>query len=293
MSRAASADVAVPWLLVGAGFTVMYGPSYWAALEMVWQSDDVAHGPLMLAVVLWAAWQLRHRIAAAPAHPSPVAGVPLFAAGLLLYAAARVFSILSAEFASQILVVAGCALLLRGPGTLRAAWFPVLYLLFTVPLPASFVDAVTAPLKEWISVIVVDLIYALGYPIARAGVTISIGAYQLLVADACSGLNSMFGLTAIGVLFMFMMNRKSRLHNAIVLVSILPIAFGANIVRVMSLVLITYKFGDDAGQGFLHGAAGLSLFVVALVMLFLLDAAVAALLGRKGESGTSIQASRT
>jgi exosortase B len=279
--------------MVVLGFVAMYGPSYWAALETVWQSDDVAHGPLMLAVVLWAAWQLRHRIAAAPVHPSPVAGVPLFAAGLLLYAAARVFSISSAEFASQLLVVAGSVLLLRGPGALRAAWFPVLYLLFTVPLPASFVDAVTAPLKEWISVIVVDLIYALGYPIARAGVTISIGAYQLLVADACSGLSSMFGLTAIGVLFMFMMNRKSRLHNAIVLASILPIAFGANIVRVVSLVLITYKLGDDAGQGFLHGAAGLSLFVVALLMLFLLDAAVAALLGRKGESGTPIQASRT
>ena len=104
---------------------------------------------------------------------------------------------------------------------------------------------------------------------------ITIGQYELLVADACSGLNSMFSLSALGTLFMYIMARKSVLHNAAMLAAILPIAFGANIVRVVALVLVTYHFGDEAGQGFLHGAAGMVLLLVALAMLFVLDTALA------------------
>lgn len=77
---------------------------------------------------------------------------------------------------------------------------------------------------------------------------LTIGQYQLLVADACSGLHSMFSLSALGALFMYLMARASLLHNAIMLVSILPIAFAANIARVLLLLLITYHFGDAAGQ---------------------------------------------
>lgn len=268
-------------MLALAGFAVMYVPSYWAAIGGIWQTDEMAHGPIVLVVVLWAFWQARGKIAAAAVAPSPALGWTLFSLGLLLYGVARVFSISSLEFASQTFVIASGLLLLRGLDALRAAWFPLLYTIFLVPMPASVVDAVTGPLKQWISIIVVDLLYALGYPIARAGVTISIGPYQLLVADACSGLNSMIGLTAIGALFMFVMQRSSRLHNAIMLAAILPIAFAANIVRVASLVLVTYEFGDAAGQGLLHGAAGMLLFLVALVMLFVLDFVVAAVFRRR------------
>jgi exosortase/archaeosortase family protein len=113
-------------------------------------------------------------------------------------------------------------------------------------------------------------------------VIISIGPYQLLVADACSGLNSMFSLSALGALFMFLMKRKSRLHNAVMLASILPIAFMANIIRVVLLVLVTYHLGDEAGQGFLHGLAGMVLMLAALGIFFLLDAVLKAVLRRRG-----------
>ncbi len=135
-------------------------------------------------------------------------------------------------------------------------------------------------MKQWVSVIVEGVLYAVGYPISRTGVTMTIGQYQLLVADACSGLNSMFSLSALGTLFMYIMARKSKLHNAIMLASILPIAFAANIVRVIILVLVTYHLGDEAGQGFLHGAAGMVLMLVALVCFFALDG-VLAKLGRR------------
>jgi exosortase/archaeosortase family protein len=48
-------------------------------------------------------------------------------------------------------------------------------------------------------------------------------------------------------------------------------SFLANVIRVMTLVLVTYHFGDEAGQGIVHGAAGMLLFIVALFLMLLLD----------------------
>ena len=113
--------------------------------------------------------------------------------------------------------------------------------------------------------------YVTGYPIARSGIVLNVGQYQLLVADACSGLNSMFSLSALGLVYLYLMRYRSFVHVGLLVACILPIAFAANIVRVMILVLVTYHFGDEAGQGFIHGFAGMILFLVALLMLFGFD----------------------
>ena len=126
----------------------------------------------------------------------------------------------------------------------------------------------TGPLKQWISVIVVELLYDVGYPISRNGVVITIGQYQMLVADACSG--PALDVQPVGARHALHVPHgaaQRRCTTRSCWSSILPIAFAANIVRVIVLVLITYHFGDEAGQGFLHGAAGIVLMLVALVLL--------------------------
>jgi exosortase B len=278
--RGAAGSSDAPWFVALAGFAAMFVPVYWWAANGIWQSDEQAHGALILLVMLWLFWGLRQKIAAVEAQPAPGWGWPLFALGLFIYFVGRVFSISILEFGSQPFVAAGILLLIKGRAAIRIAWFPLLYFVFMIPLPGILVDAITGPLKQWISAIVVTLLYDVGYPISRSGVVLSIGQYQMLVADACSGLHSMYSLSALGTLFMYIMSRKSVVHNAIMMASILPIAFAANIVRVMVLVLITYHFGDAAGQGFLHGAAGMVLMLVALAFFFALDAMLARLLRR-------------
>ena len=263
--------------IVMAGFACMYLPVYWQAAGGLWQSDDHAHGAIILVVVLWLFWTLRSDIAVAPARPTPLLGLVVFLAGLLTFVAGRMVGISILEMGSQPLILAGLLLVLKGMPAMRVAWFPLLYLIFMIPLPGIFVDAVTGPLKSWISVMVVEMLHTAGYPIARSGVTITVGQYQMLVADACSGLHSMFSLSALGTLFMYIMNRRSKFHNIIMVASILPIAFAANIVRVMILILVTYHLGDEAGQGFLHGAAGMVLMLVALLIFFALDSILALL----------------
>ena len=270
----------MPWLIAIAGFAAMYLPIYWWASQDIWQSEEQGHGAIILAVLLWLFWDMRRALSDLPVKSSPLFGWSLFAFGLLVYFTGRMFGISILEFGSQPLVVAGALLLMRGKPALRLAWFPILYFVFMIPLPSIVVDAITGSLKQWISVIVEQLLYAVGYPIARTGVILSIGPYQLQVADACSGLHSMFSLAALGTLFMYIMGKKPKLHMATMLLLILPIAFTANIMRVMALVLITFYLGDEAGQGFLHGFAGMVLMLIALMFFFLLDKVLDALLLR-------------
>jgi exosortase/archaeosortase family protein len=110
-----------------------------------------------------------------------------------------------------------------------------------------------------------------------------IGQYQLLVADACAGLNSMFTLEALGFLWMSLRPRSTVARDALLALVILPISFAANVVRVMVLVLITYYFGDAAGQGFAHSFSGIVLFVVAVLLMMVAESVIRRPLGRRRE----------
>lgn len=264
----------IEWLPVIAGLLVLYIPTFYDLAATIWQSEEHAHGPIILAVIVWFIWEERQALLLAPLNRAPGAGYSLLVFGLLFYALGRSQGIILFEVGALAPILAGVLLAARGWEGLRALWFPLIFIVFLVPLPGFFVDALTVPLKQHVSEIAEQLLYAAGYPIARNGVVLIVGQYQLLVADACSGLNSMFSLSALGLVYLRLMRYRSWLHNGLIIASILPIAFGANIVRVMILVLVTYHLGDETGQGFTHSFAGMLLFMVALLMLLGLDGVI-------------------
>lgn len=278
----------VDLMVVLAGWLVLYVPAYLWAFEGIWQTDDQGHGPMILAVCAWLFWRVRDSVASLPAERSWIFGGLLLGFGLLSYVFGRVFAFPIFTFGSQIPVAAGLLLLFKGTAGVRLAWFALLFLIFMVPLPGSLVDASTQSLKQWISWIVTELLHGVGLPISRAGVTITVGQYQLLVADACSGMHSMFSLTALGVLYLYVMQRPGVLHNALLIAMILPTAFLANVVRVMILILVTYTFGEEAGRGFLHGFAGMAMLVASLLILFAVDGLLSRLLPARGRAPVRI-----
>jgi len=263
------------WLPILAGLLVLYVPTFYGLATWLWRQDEHAHGPIVLAIIVWLIWKGRAALFRPPTRRATAPGFTLLVLGLLAYVLGRSYEITIFEVGALVPIMAGTLLAMRGWSALRALWFPIFFVAFMVPLPGVLVDALTGPLKQSVSEIAVRMLYPAGYPIARDGVIITIGQYQLLVADACSGMNSMFSLSALGLLLMYLMARRSVLHNALMLASILPIAFAANIVRVIVLILVTYYFGDEAGQGFLHGSAGIMLVMVALGILLVLDAVLA------------------
>ena len=262
------------WLVFSAlalGLAVLYGPAYYDLSHTVWATDEQGHGPIILAVSAWLLYGKRHELVAAPRQPLAWLGWPLLVFALLLYALGRSQDIIMFAIGSQILLLVALLLIFKGLQALRLVWFPLFFMLFMVPLPEALVAAVTGPLKSAVSAVASNLLYLMGYPVGRSGVVMTVGPYQLLVADACAGLNSMFTLEALGMLYMNLMRYTNPARNIVLAVLLVPTAFVANIVRVMILVLVTYHFGDEAGQGFVHSFAGMVLFMVALGLMLVLD----------------------
>ena len=201
------AAVGLDWLPVAAGLLVLYVPTFYAAATSFWQTDENAHGPIILAVIVWLIWKKRAALFTVPFRPAPAPGIALLVFGLLFYVVGRSQEIALFEIGALAPILAGALLAMRGWKVLRAFWFPLLFVAFMVPLPGTFTDALTGPLKQHVSEIAEQILYAAGYPIARNGVMLTIGQYQLLVADACSGLNTMFSLSALGALFMYLTAR--------------------------------------------------------------------------------------
>jgi len=258
------------WFPILIGLIALYVPTWVDLSRTIWATEAQAHGPIILSVALWFFWKQRlviHEMAAAPSK----AGWPLFIIGLLLYAIGRSQSILIFEVGSQIIVIISLLLIVRGWSALGAAWFPLFFLLFMIPLPGAFVDALTLPMKMAVSYVAEHVLYAAGYPISRTGVILQIGQYKLLVADACAGLQTLFTLEALGLLYLNIVRHDSLFRNVTLAILIIPISFTANVIRVMVLTLITYHFGDEAGQGFLHGFAGMVLFITALLIIMGVD----------------------
>lgn len=256
-------------------------PTVWSLATQLWNKSDQEHGPILIIMFSWVLYRELPKLQALP-DKGKFWGWFLVVPALLAYMLGRSQQIWLLEIGAFIPLLAGCSVLAKGENGLRPLFFPLLMLLFAIPLPGGLVDLLTTGLKQHVSVMAESVLYSVGYPIARSGVTLTIGAYQLLVADACSGLNSLFSLFAIGLLYLYIQQYTNRSRNLLLLLVIAPIAIFANLVRVMVLVLLTYYGGEELGQGFLHGLAGILLFVSALLTLFLFDTTLGLFMRRKG-----------
>lgn len=263
------------WWPVLLGLAVLFSPTFHGLFTGAWIGEEQGHGPIIFFLAMWLIWRKWPDALAASAAPRahPLGWIVL-ALGLACYLLGRSQKILMFEVGSILLVLAAVVLLKVGARALRVLWFPFFFMLFMVPLPSELVAAVTMPMKMAVSWVTEHLLFAAGYPISRSGVVLQIGQYQLLVADACAGLQTLLTLEALGLFYLNLMRHPSAFRNIALALLIIPISFTANVIRVITLTLITYHYGDAAGQGFLHGFAGMVLFVTALLMILAVDSAL-------------------
>lgn len=262
--RRAQSVLAVGWL-------ALVLPSAWDFLFGQWSAYSQGHELLLLSVVAWLMWRHLPALRALPDQPWRASVGVALGLGALAYLLGRTQEFIRIELLSLWWISLWLVLGLKGRQALRATWFVWLFALFMIPMPFSVVLTLTAPLKTAVSVVATSVLGWVGYPIGRTGVVITVGQYQLLVAEACAGLHSMFILEAMGLLYSHLAQHASWWRNGLLALSAIPVSFLANVVRVMVLVVVTYHFGDDAGQGFVHDFAGLLLFGVALVLMACVD----------------------
>jgi len=257
--------------VLAAGVLAVLVPTLLLVARESWSTEQGAHGPIVLATGLWLLWREWGK---AKPLMRPAPGLPvalLFAVLLPLYFISRVSNIVETEgFLMYGLVVATLYSVI-GWEAIKRLWFPLIYLLFVLPPPETIVAMVTNPLKIALSESAVGLLHWLGYPIASSGVTIQVGQYQLLVAEACAGLNSLISLSAIALFYVYLRHHANVRYSLLMMLAIVPVAVFANFVRIILLVLLTYHGGEAAAQGFLHDFAGLTMFMTALITIFAID----------------------
>jgi len=259
------------WPMFALLMGVTYLPTVVVLSRTEWQSDEGSYGPLILLATLFVIWVKRSRLTDASTRSACGAGALLLALGLLSYVLGRSQNIVQLNVGSALAVLAGGVLILGGWPSLRLMSFPILYLFFCIPLPGVLLTAMTETLKVLASSAAEQSLWSMGYPVARTGVMLMVGPYQLLVADACSGLHSLISLAALGLLYLHLVGKRGRIRQALMIAAVVPVALAANVVRIDVLAMITFRWGAEAGEGFLHEAAGLVVFAVALGLFVALD----------------------
>ncbi|MBD3761498.1 exosortase V [Rhizorhabdus sp.] len=274
------------WLLaIGAAALVI--PTLYGVASQSWITEQGAHGPIVLATALWL-FARRWTEVRALARPGDTR---IVLAGFLIvapiYVVARIINVIEVEGFMMYALLLVAAYWLIGWRPMRAMWFPIIYMLFIFPPPDTVVAMVTQPLKIAISQAAINLLYALGYPIAGSGVMIIIGQYQLLIAAACAGLNSLISLSAIGLFYIYIRHNANWRYAMLLMLAIVPVAVMANFVRVLALIMITHYLGDEAAQGFLHTFSGITMFLFSVLGIFAVDAAASPLRRRLARRGRS------
>lgn len=268
---------------------VWAAPSFVNLARQSWSTESGAQSAIILATGIWLLFrELRHSPESAGDGRLLIA-LPWLACILILHLVAQLADILIIEMVA--VFAAGVILLyLRGGGVLiRRLWFALLYLAVALPLPSAVVTPATQGLKLLAADLSVRLLAAMGFEVARSGASIFIDQYELLVEAACSGMNSIFSLVAIGMLYAYLRHRDAPLRAILVVVTAIPIAILANIVRVVVLVALVHWFGADILETALHSGTGLMLFLIALAALFGMDGLMD-LAGYVGQRLTGVKA---
>ena len=254
-------------LLIGIYFQVI--------IELVvqwWDDPNYSHGFLIPLVSGFFVWKARKKLGTLPTQNSNW-GLLVLVAGLGLYvvgtAAMEYFSV---RF-SMVVVVIGLVLYFGGKKFLKTLWFPLVFLVFMIPIPYVIYYSVTFPMQLFSSKLACGFLQLSGLSVMRQGNVIHLPNYSLEVVEACSGLRSLMTLSALGAAMAYM-TQKSLVGGVIVFFSSIPIAIGANVFRLVITALGAFLISPKFAEGFLHEASGLVVFLSGLFCLSLVAVAV-------------------
>ncbi|MDD5010236.1 MAG: exosortase/archaeosortase family protein [Syntrophorhabdaceae bacterium] len=254
------------WGLVGA----LYSPVIYQLYKARWETIDYTHAYFILPLSFFLAWRnLRNRDATAGKASS--SGLFLVVLGLAMFIFGWKLDYLFISTLSLIPLLYGIIIYLYGTGMAKRLSFPILYLLLMVPPPLGVLDAITIPMRQGISEAAVAILNAIHYPIHREGLMLYLGTHEIFMGAPCSGFRSLITMFSLGIFYVYVI--KGTLWKKLALVAaIIPLALLGNLIRVITLCLLTYHKGEKVAQGFFHYFSGGVIFVIMIVGLLVLEA---------------------
>ena len=246
---------------------------YYPIFVWMWQrwfatDSYYSHGPLIPVVSIALIWLRRQKLANASVTSSKL-GLGLLVAGLILHIASASARVYFSSAYSFLIVLLGLILYSFGREVTRVIFFPLCFLIFMIPAPMAVVSASALKMKLFTAHISVSIIQLFGTPAVREGSMVHMPNTSTVVGDPCSGLRSLISLTALGVLYAYIV-KASYPRKAVLLLSSIPIAVIANMIRTVAVLLIANSYGNEIiTDGVLHKGFGLMVFVIAFAGLFL------------------------
>jgi len=258
---------------------------YWRIIPPMaqdWYLDEnYSHGfivPLIAGYFLYTRWEELKDASVIPWN----AGLLLILIGLCQLLIGWLGSEYFTMRSSLIVLLSGLVLYFFGTGVFRITMFPIVYLIFMVPIPYIIYDAVAFPLKLFVTKASVSVLKIAGVAVLREGNIIMFPATTLEVADACSGIRSLISLLALAVAYAFFL-RISPLKRCLLICAAVPIAVVTNALRVIGTGFLAQHWGARAAEGFFHEFAGMAVFAVALVLLVSLGALLGEGISKSGK----------
>jgi len=249
---------------------------YWrivAALCGDWVHDpNYSHGFFVPLFCAWVVWRERERLKSIPSRPSNSGLLVILGAlGVLMLGVYGAELFLSRT--SLLFLIAGLVIYMRGWRLFRALLFPWAVLFLMVPLPVIVFNQIAFPLQFQASRLASGLLGLAGVPVLREGNIIQLPSLTLDVVEACSGIRSLVSLITLAVFYGYIFEPR-KILRAVLVIAAVPIAVVANGVRIMGSGLLGQYWNPDKAEGFFHTFSGWLVFVVSLVMLFALHAAL-------------------
>lgn len=262
------------WAIVSA-LVVAVLWTYWPALGMMsqkWSAAQYSHGWLVPFFSLFLLWQRRHYLSEVEWKPNWW-GLAFIAVAVALRLADGFYYVRWFDTLSLLPSLAGLCLLLGGWRTLRWAWPAIAFLFFMLPLPYSIETAWAYRLRLIATVTSTFALQTLGFPAISEGTNIYIGDLTLEIAPACSGMGMLLIFFALSTAIVVVIKRPW-IDKLLVLLSAVPIAILANIVRITTTALL-FELADyfenawlrQKAHSLFHDGAGYLMMLVALVLL--------------------------
>ncbi|MFT6355548.1 MAG: exosortase [Cryomorphaceae bacterium] len=227
-----------------------------------------SHGYLVPFVTAYLIWRKRKELAAITPQGSFL-GLPLLILGLCVYVVSYFLEVNFTAYASCIIVIFGAVLFLGGWQITRVTLFPLLFLIFMIPLPEVIILSIAFEMKLFASQISSWMTNLVGIETSVSGSRIFYPGGFLWVGDPCSGLRSLISFLALGTVVVQLAS-GSIWKKGILFTSVIPIALLSNVVRIFVLTLASYFYGSQIIDGFLHDFMGFMVFVIGFIGLITL-----------------------
>lgn len=243
----------------------------WSLWDRLFEGESYyTHGPLVWIITLLVG-VLLIRFTRIKVRPSRKLGLLVLFGSLAVHWFAALARVNFLSAFTILGTVSGGVLLLWGRDALRRLGFPILFLLFMVPLPEVTIAKLNFQLKMFTVDGSVWLFTHLGGIAQRVGnEVLLLGEKSLVVANVCNGLRSLISLLAFGVLYAYVCKVRGGWRFVLLLAS-LPVALACNAIRIMSLIVVADVFSVEAASGAYHDISGILLYPLAIIILFSLE----------------------